>query len=132
MVDISRSVLRLLYRIRWQIIVEVLGFAAVLQSRTDILTFGVHGGVNLMGNVPIALVFRESDVMSSRAHPYFVTLPCERSFPDAEVVAAGDHGDGFGLLVAEILGTVEKIQRAHWHLQVVLVLVSFENRLDDR
>jgi hypothetical protein len=48
------------------------------------------------------------------------------------VVAAGNHGIGCGQFVTKILLATEQIELAHRHRQIVLLLISLEDRLHDR
>src|SRR5215472_10666589 len=123
MVAVAGGILRLLHGVRRQIVVEALDLSAFLETAADVVALTVHRWINLVRDASVPLVLGKADVMRSGAYPYFLVFPFKRRFPDAEMMATGNHGDGLGLLVTKILWAVEKVEHAHRHLQIVLLFV---------
>src|SRR5450432_2554843 len=132
MVAVSGGVACILHRIVGQIVSEGLGLAGLLQGDANVVAFAVDGRIDFVSYAAVALVLGEADVVSSGTAPYVVSLPRKCSLPDAEVVAAGDHGDGLGQLVAEILVPPKQIQRGYGHGQVVFLVVGLHDLVSHR
>jgi hypothetical protein len=89
-----------------------------MQTTANIFSLAIDVRVNLVRHAPVAFVFGEADVMSSRTHPHGLSVPCEWHLPQTEVMPARDHGDGFSLLVTEVLDAAQQVERAHRRCQV--------------
>ena len=83
-----------------------------------------------MGYIVITAIFRETDVVSTGSDPDIMVFPGERRLPDAEMMAAGDHGNRFGHLVAEILLAVKEVQRAHRHGEVIFAAIGLDRGVE--
>ena len=94
-------------RIRRQVIIHALDLPCPFESFRDVIALAVYGGIDLVGYLPIALILLEAYIVRACANPNQLSVPREGSFPEAEVMAAGDYRVGLSVLVAQILGSVE-------------------------
>jgi len=97
----------------------------------DVVAFEVDVGIDFVGEVVVALIFFEADVVGGGADPERVAVDFERSFPDAQVIARGDDSDGFGMRPAVILLAAEEIKRAHGHGEIGFFRDAFEEAVED-
>src|SRR5579864_2060487 len=108
MVAISSGIFGVLHGIWGEIVAQGFGQFGLLQAYADVVAFAVYGWIDLVGDVVVAAVLSEPDVVSTGADPDLVVFPGEGRLPDAEMMAAGDHGDRLSHLVTEILLAVKQ------------------------
>src|SRR4029077_675939 len=102
LISIARGVLGLMDRIRWKIVGQALHFIGLLQAAADDVALPIDQGIDLVGKAAIALIPGEANIASAGTDPDLLAVPGEGCLPDAEMVAAGDHRDGFRGLISEI------------------------------
>jgi len=66
------------------------------------------------------LIPLEADIVGGGADPKHLAIDSEGRFPDAQVIARGHDGDGFGVGPAIVLRAAEEIKLAHGHGEVGL------------
>jgi hypothetical protein len=81
----------------------------------DVVALEVDVGIDLVGDIVVALVSFEADVVGGGADPQSLTLDPPACFPDTEVIAGSDDGDGFSASPTVVLGAAEEPQLAHRH-----------------
>src|ERR1700737_2491536 len=89
--------------------------AASDQATVDEISFVIHVGVNVVGELAIALVALQSHVVRCRSHPYRLPAHSQRRFPNAQVMARRNHGEWLGVREAIVLRSAVQIQLAHGH-----------------
>src|SRR5258706_12895229 len=88
------------------------------KSFPNVIAFGVDVRIDFVRNAVVALIAFESDVVRRSADPDGAAVYRKRSLPYAEMVARRDGGKRLRVRPAVILGSPEKIKRAHRHRQV--------------
>ncbi len=78
-------------RIRREVIIHALDLPCPFESFRDVIALAVYGGIDLVGNLPAALVLLEAYIVRACANPNWLSVPGNGSFPEAEVVTAGDY-----------------------------------------
>src|SRR5262245_53812953 len=68
-IPVSRSVLSVLYGIRWQVITECFCFLGLLQTSADVVALAIDGRIDLVGDAVVALILGESDIVSACSDP---------------------------------------------------------------
>src|SRR5579859_3254132 len=106
-VAVSGGVSGVLHRVWWQVVGQRFGFIGFLETAADVVALAIDGRIDLVGHAVVPLVLGKTNVVSAGPDPDFLPVPGERGFPQAEVMAAGDHGDRFSHFVSEILFSAE-------------------------
>ena len=78
-------------RIRREVIIQALDLPRPFESFRDVIALTVYGGIDLVGHLPAALVLLEAYIVCACANPNWLSVPRNGSFPEAEVVTAGDY-----------------------------------------
>src|SRR5579863_4178431 len=72
MVTITGGVLRVLHGVLGQIVGHGFYFVGFLQAAADVVALAVDGWIDLVGHAAVALIFSETDVVSSGATPHLL------------------------------------------------------------
>ena len=101
------------------------------QRFLDIVAFEVDVRIDFVGDAVVALVALESDIVRRGAHPKGPAAHQEWRFPNAQMIARTDDGDGFGMGPAIILRTAKEVKLAHGHRQIGVFRDAVENAVEN-
>src|SRR5579862_7780837 len=124
MIGTSGGVFRFPDRLRREVVAHALDLAGLLQMFPNVIPFSIHGRINLVGHFAVPLVLFKAYVVRAGSDPHCSPVPSEWRLPDTAVMTAGNNGVGLRLLVAKILWSIEQVQRAHRHSQIVFIFVG--------
>src|ERR1017187_3376952 len=130
MVAVAGGVLGILHGGRRLVVGKRLGFIGLLQAPGNVVALAIDCWIDLVGDAVVPVILGEANIVSAGAAPYLAAFPGKWCLPDAEVMAAGNHGDGLGHFVAEILPPSEQKQRTHGNRQVILTVISLHESIE--
>lgn len=97
----------------------------------NVIALEINVGINLVGDAVVALVAFEADVMRGGADPERLGVDRKGRFPDAQVIARSDDGDGLGMSPAVVLLAAEEVKGAHGHGEIGFFGHAFEEAVED-